>query len=88
MSRLARDGLIEAFETRQPQAVGLDFRDHARPRQQRDAAAAGRQHAADEAADAAGACHTDRSGREFIRHLFRSLDASIPEVPSVPIERA
>ena len=27
------DGTIKAFKTRQPQAVGLDFADHPRPRQ-------------------------------------------------------
>ena len=45
---------IEAFKARQPQPVGLDFGDHPRPRQQRDIPAGSRQHAADEAADAAG----------------------------------
>ena len=60
---IARDGLVEAFKTRRPQAVGLDFGDHARTRQQRNAAAAGRQHAADEAADAARPCDTDRLAR-------------------------
>ena len=56
-------GLLEAVEARQPQAAGLDLGDHARPRQQRDATAAGRQHAADEAADAARPCDPDRSIR-------------------------
>ena len=57
------DRLIETFKARQPQAVGLDLRDHARARQQGDTAAAGHQHAADEAADAARPRHADRSAR-------------------------
>ena len=60
---IARDGLVETFKTRRPQAAGFDFGDHARTRQQRNAAAAGRQHAADEAADAARPCNTDRLAR-------------------------
>ena len=72
-SRLYR--LIEAFETRRPQPVGLDFGDHARTRQQGDTATPGRQHAADEAADAAGACHTNGPGRIHSICLFRLLDS-------------
>jgi hypothetical protein len=60
---IARDGLVKTFKTRRPQAVGFDFSDDARTRQQRNAAAAGRQHAADEAADAARPCNTDRLAR-------------------------
>jgi hypothetical protein len=63
MRTVACDGPVKTFETRRPQAVGFDFGDDARPRQQRDAAAAGRQHAADEAADAARPCNTDRLAR-------------------------
>ena len=60
---IARDGLVKTFKTRRPQAVGLDFCDHARTRQQRNPAAASRQHAAHEAADAARPCNTDRLAR-------------------------
>ncbi len=60
---IARNGLVKAFETRRPQPMGLDFGDDARTRQQRNAVAAGRQHAADEAADAARPCNTDRLAR-------------------------
>ena len=63
---IARDGLVKTFKTRRPQAVGFDFSDHARTRQQRNAAAAGRQHAADEAADAARPCNTDRLARNHL----------------------
>jgi hypothetical protein len=52
--------LLESFEARQPQAVGLDFPDHVRAAQQGDAAAGGRIHAADKAADAARPGHADR----------------------------
>ncbi len=60
---IARDGLVETFKTGRPQAACFDFSDHARTRQQRNAAAAGRQHAADEAADAARPSNTDRLAR-------------------------
>ena len=60
---IARDGLVKTFKTRRPQAVSLDFSDHARTRQQCNAAASGRQHAADEAADAARPRNTDRLAR-------------------------
>ena len=63
---IARDGLVKAFKTRRPQPMGLDFGDHARTRQQRNAAAAGRQHAADEAADAARPGNTDRLARNHL----------------------
>jgi hypothetical protein len=43
--------------------MSLDFGDDAWTRQQRNAAAAGRQHAADEAADAARPCNADRLAR-------------------------
>jgi len=66
---IARDGLVKTFETRQPQAACFDFGDQARTPQQRNAAAAGRQHAADEAADAARPCNTDRLARNhFATH--------------------
>ena len=52
---------------------GLDFGDDARTRQQRNAAAAGRQHAADEAADAARPCNTDRLARNhFVTYRVAS----------------
>jgi hypothetical protein len=60
---IARDGLVKTFKTRQPQATGFDLRDHARTPQQRNAAAAGHQRAADEAADAARPGDTDRLAR-------------------------
>ena len=50
----------QPVEAGQLQAVAADLLDDARPRQQRDVTAAGGQHAADEAADAAGACDPDR----------------------------
>ena len=58
------DPPLKALEAGQPQPIAFDFPDHARARQQRNAAAGSRQHAADKAADAAGAGHRDRSVRD------------------------
>ena len=55
--------LLGAVEIGQPQAKPFDLGLHARPHQERDAAAGGRQHAADETADGARAGHHDRSIR-------------------------
>jgi hypothetical protein len=65
------NGAIKSLKTRQPQAVGCDLLDHPRACQQCDAAAGGRKHAADKAADAAGACHADRSVRNHPAALPR-----------------
>ena len=61
------DGLIEALKARRPQAIRLDFADHARTRQQRHIPAAGHQHTADEAADAARPRDSDRPVRIHLR---------------------
>jgi hypothetical protein len=75
--------------------MAFDLLDHARARQQRDAATRGSQHAADEAADAAGPCHANRS--VHIHLPFNLMLASVAELaPSayrgrrstLPIERA
>jgi hypothetical protein len=59
---------VEALEACQPQPVAFDLGNHARPRQQGDLATSRRQHAADNAADAAGPGDADRS---LYRHALR-----------------
>ena len=88
----ARDGLVKTFKARRPQAACLDFSDHARTRQQRNAAAAGRQHAANEAADAARPSNTNRLVRNHspptALHRASNSRARGPCLSQAPAARA
>src|SRR6185295_18666680 len=91
---IERDGLIETFKTRRPQAACLDFSDNARTRQQRNASAACRQHAADEAADAACPGNTDRWARNHFAtpalqraSIAERADHAYRRRPSAPCNR-
>ncbi len=60
---------FRTLEARQPEPMAFDLLDHARTRQQRDAATGRSTHAADKAADAAGPGHADRSIQDHPAYL-------------------
>jgi hypothetical protein len=78
--RIRCDLPVKALEARQVKPVGPDFLDHPRARQQGDAAAGQSKHAADKAADAAGAGYPDRFVRDHpaVPSFDLKLDNRLP----------
>src|SRR5437763_13924545 len=60
-------------KARQPQTIGFDLFDHARPGEQCDPVAARRQHAADKAPDTASACYGDGSVQNHCGSILLSV---------------
>jgi hypothetical protein len=72
---VGREMPVNAVKARQPQAVRPDLANDARPCQQRHAAAPGRQHSADEAADTARPRDTDRPFRVHSTASLQRFDS-------------